>query len=214
MTSPARRTTSRRARACVAALATTLCLTSATLAGATKVNPGSLPQTTTEPGVGAAMTAQMTVLWRAILHDDDARARSAFFPETAYINMKKGLLASPSGDYIERLIGFYNLDIAAYHRLVETGGSPTLVRIEANLHDAAWIGPRECENLIGYWHLPGVRLVYRHGAKVYSVAVDSLISWRGVWYVVHLGPNPRPSDVGTVDGFAAGPGVPGPAGGC
>ena len=128
--------------------------------------------------------------------------------------MKKGLLASPSGDFTDRLIGFYDLDLAAYHRLVFTGGSPTLVRVEADVHDAAWIPPRDCENLIGYWHLPGVRLVYRHVGRVYSVAVDSLISWRGVWYVVHLGPNPRPSDVGTVDGFADGPGVPGPAGGC
>ena len=71
-------------------------------------------------------------------------------------------------------------------------GLATLVRVEADAHDAAWTEPRECENLIGYWHLPGVRLVYRHGSRVYSVEVDSLISWRGVWYVVHLGPNPRP----------------------
>jgi hypothetical protein len=214
MTRSRRRFRPRRTGACAAALAVALVLAGSTVADASKVNPGSLPQTSAEPGVGATLAAQMTVLWHAILRDDDAQARSVFFPEAAYITMKTGLLASPSGDFTNRLIGFYNLDLAAYHRLVETGGSPTLVRVEADAHDAAWIEPRECENLIGYWHLPGVRLVYRHGSRVYSVEVDSLISWRGVWYVVHLGPNPRPSYVGTVDGFQNGPGVPGPAGGC
>ena len=67
---------------------------------------------------------------------------------------------------------------------------------------------------IGYWHVPGVRLVFQRGHQVVSVAVASLISWRGVWYVVHLGPNPRPANVGTVDNYRVGPGTPGPAGGC
>ena len=80
MTSSRRRTCARRTRACAATLAAALCFAGATLAGPTvaganKVNPGSLPQTTAEPGVGAALTAQMTVLWRAILHDDDAQGR-------------------------------------------------------------------------------------------------------------------------------------------
>ena len=60
---------------------------------------------------------------------------------------------------------------------------------------------------------PGVRIVYQQGSVVRSFAVDSLISWRGVWYVVHLGPNPRPSDAGTVDQPETGPGTPGPPGG-
>jgi len=65
-----------------------------------------------------------------------------------------------------------------------------------------------------YWHLPGVRFVYSVGGAVQSFAIASLISWRGQWYVVHLGPNPRPEDIGTVDQPAAGAGSPGPAGGC
>jgi hypothetical protein len=128
--------------------------------------------------------------------------------------MKTGLIASPAADYIGRLIGFYDLDVRAYHRLVATAGTPTLLRVSTNRVDAAWIAPHYCENLIGYWHLPGVRFVFRLRKTVYSVAIDSLISWRGVWYVVHLGPNPRARDVGTVDGFLIGPGHPGPPGGC
>jgi hypothetical protein len=56
--------------------------------------------------------------------------------------------------------------------------------------------------------------VMHRAGTVVSVAVASLISWRGVWYVVHLGPNPRPLNVGTVDDFRRGPGTPGPGGGC
>ncbi len=180
----------------------------------TTLDPGRLPQTRAEPAFDGSLTHQMSVLWRAILSDNSAHARTVFFPETAYVRMKTGLLPSPRTDYTDRLIGFYDLDLVAYHRLVTTGGPPTLVRVDAVRTDAAWIAPNDCENLIGYWHLPGVRFVYRHGTKTYSVAVDSLISWRGVWYVVHLGPNPRPRDVGTVDGYQVGPGRPGPPGGC
>jgi hypothetical protein len=89
-----------------------------------------------------------------------------------------------------------------------------LLAVNASAADAEWIAPGSCENLIGYWHLPGVRFVYRAGGVVKSFAVASLISWRGVWYVVHLGPNPRPVNVGTVDQPAVGPGLPGPGGGC
>ena len=89
-----------------------------------------------------------------------------------------------------------------------------LVSADADPGLARWIAPGECENSIGYWHLPGVRLVYRDAGTVRSFAVASLISWRGAWYVVHLGPNPRPSNVGTVDQPADGAGTPGPGGGC
>ena len=58
------------------------------------------------------------------------------------------------------------------------------------------------------------RLVYSVKHVVRSVAVASLISWHGVWYVVHLGPNPRPLNIGTVDAPSVGRGVAGPAGGC
>jgi hypothetical protein len=86
--------------------------------------------------------------------------------------------------------------------------------VNANPSYASWIPPGSCENKIGYWHLPNIRMVYTVNGQQESFAVASLISWRGVWYVVHLGPNPRPSNVGTVDMPAFGPGTPGPAGGC
>jgi hypothetical protein len=176
--------------------------------------PGNLPQTPAEPSFGLGLTAQMRVLWRAIATDSASLGQSAFFPRGAYLQMKTGSIPNPSNDYADRLIGLFDLDIDAYHRVLASGASVSFVRVEVSPRDAAWIPTGVCENKIGYWHLPGVRLVFRSRGKVESFKVDSLISWRGIWYVVHLGPNPRPTNVGTVDGLTSGPGVPGPAGGC
>lgn len=178
------------------------------------IDPGRLPPTSAEPSLALPLVHQMDALWNDVRTNNVVRAQSLFFPRGAYLRMKTGLLPSPSADYAQRLLAFYNLDVAAYHRYLFTGGAPTLVGVTLNRADATWIAPGHCENLIGYWHLPGVRLVYRHGTKEFSVAVASLISWRGVWYVVHLGPNPRPTNVGTVADPRSGPGTPGPAGGC
>jgi hypothetical protein len=180
----------------------------------TPTDSGLLPQTTDEPSIGPPLQSQLTVLWNAMVADSPTAAASVFFPQSAYLQLKTGLLPNPTSDYTGRLVGFYNLDIGAYHQLVTSGGTPTLLNVVFAAADAAWIPPGQCDNRYGYWHLPGVRLVYQSPTGVSSVAVASLISWRGVWYVVHLGPNPRPSPVGTVDQPESGHGVPGPAGGC
>ena len=181
----------------------------------TTIDPGQLPQTADEPSDGAPLQARMQVLWQAIVDGSPDEALPLFFPESAYVSMKTGLLPDPAGDYADRLLAFYRLDIAAYHQLLGAGaGQARLTGVGVAAGDAAWIPPGSCENAVGYWHMPRVRLVYTVGTAVASFAVDSLISWRGTWYVVHLGPNPRPADVGTVDEPTSGPGVPGPAGGC
>ena len=157
----------------------------------------------------------MAILFQAIKSDRPADAMPVFFPKSAYVSMKTGILPDPAGDYESRLIAFFNLDVSAYHQ--ELGPDPesaTLTQVLTDPQAAAWIEPGTCENKVGYWHLPGVRLVYKQGGVTSSFAVASLISWRGIWYVVHLGPNPRPSNVGTVDSPSAGAGTPGPPGGC
>ncbi|HUX03505.1 MAG TPA: hypothetical protein VMV53_01165 [Acidimicrobiales bacterium] len=203
------------------ALALALCLgavlaapSAASTATTTTIDPGQLPATSAKPSTTTGVRSVLHVVWRAIVSDNPTLARRSFFPRTAYIRMKQGLLANPASDYDARLLAFYNLDLAAYHQRIVPGARPVLVGVKVHRSDAAWIPPGACENLIGYWHLAGVRLVFRKGARVWSVAVASLISWRGVWYVVHLGPNPRARNVGTIDDWRAGPGVAGPAGGC
>jgi len=173
-----------------------------------------LPQTTTKPSFGAPLTLVMRQLFRAIEKDSPVLATPLFFPEAAYLKMKTGLIANPAGDYLGRLVAFYDLDLRAYHQRLIGQHATTFVRVVADPRLVAWIAPGACENRIGYWHEPGVRLVVERDHRVVSAAVASLISWRGVWYVVHLGPNPRPRNVGTVAGFALGSGTPGPGGGC
>lgn len=167
-----------------------------------------------EPSFAGPLSHQLRVLFGAIAADAPNRARASFFPAPAYVAMKVGRIPNPSGDYLDRLWAFYALDIGAYHQLLFGTAPSTLLRVEVAPADAQWIPAGVCENSFGYWHLPGVRLVYRQRGIIKSVAVASLISWRGQWYVIHLGPNPRPRNVGTVDDFLVGAGTPGPAGGC
>jgi hypothetical protein len=166
-----------------------------------------------EPSFGTSLTTRMSILFHAITNDSLTIAEPVFFPESAYVAMKTGRIPAPASDYQDRLLAFFRLDLGAYRALF-AHGTATFVGVNANAADAAWIAPGVCENSIGYWHVPGVRLVYRARGVVRSVAVDSLISWRGVWYVVHLGPNPRPTNVGTLDAPSLGRGVAGPASGC
>ncbi len=167
-----------------------------------------------EPPFGASLGARMASLFHDISLDSLPRAQGLFFPESAYVAMKTHEIAYPASDYADRLIAFYRLDLAAYHASIFGHGPVAYLGINVNPGDAAWIEPGWCENSIGYWHLPGVRLVYSQDHVVRSVAVASLISWHGQWYVVHLGPNPRPLNIGTVDTPTLGRGVAGPAGGC
>lgn len=164
--------------------------------------------------MGSSLNSRMSILFADLVANSLPRAERLFFPESAYVAMKTGRIAAPASDYVNRLIGFLRLDLAVYHASLTSHGPSTFLGINVNPADALWIHPGWCENSIGYWHIPGVRLVYRQRNVVRSVAVASLISWRGVWYVVHLGPNPRPRNVGTLDAPALGRGVPGPAGGC
>ncbi len=153
----------------------------------------------------------MAALWRGIVTGRPGPALTAFFPRPAYLRMKRGRIPDPASDYRSRLIADYGLDIAAAHRLLgASAAADTFVRV-AVPPQSAWIPPGVCENGIGYWHVPGSRLIYRDPAGTASIGVSSLISWRGQWYVVHLAVN---GDAGTVDAPARGLGSFGVPGGC
>jgi hypothetical protein len=172
---------------------------------------GSLPQTRTFPSTSStAFRNAMTDVWLAVTTGQPGYGRPAFFPETAYVRVKA--VGNPESDWNTRLWHDFELDVAAAHRVV--GSRARLLRVQmAPSSEAAWILPGNCYNRIGYWHVNGVRLVYDAGGRERSIGIASLISWRGVWYVVHFGGVVRPA-VGLVDDPEIGPGVPGPAGGC
>ena len=139
--------------------------------------------------------------------------RDAFFPLSAYEKVKA--IADPAADWQARLWGDFRLDVVAAHDLLGRGAQQAaLVRVIVPSPQASWIVPGVCENGVGYWHVAGARVVYRLGGQLRSFGIASLISWRGRWYVVHFGAVLRNAAVGLVDQPSAGPGVPGPPGGC
>jgi len=174
---------------------------------------GSLAQTRIMPSAhGSTFHAMVTDLWLAVTTGRPSLAKPAFFPVAAYKQVKA--IYNPAADWRSRLWHEFSLDVRAAHRLLGADARHAkLLRVIVPSADAAWISPGVCYNRIGYWHVAGPRVVYRLRGTVRSFGIASLISWRGVWYVVHFGGVVRPT-VGMVDSPAAGAGSPGPPGGC
>ena len=187
-----------------AAVAFPALVAAAPAAGSGSTDPGRLPQTGALPSAGTPwFRARMRALWRGIVEDSAAAAEPAFFPRSAYLQVKQ--ITNPGADYRDRLLANFRADIHAAHLLVARGGARAAfvgVRVPT---EWTWITPGYCANRAGYWHAPGSRLVYRQGGRLRSFGVFSLISWRGEWYVVHLAVWDQP---GTVDDPSAGVGAP------
>ncbi len=137
-------------------------------------------------------------------------ARPAFFPEKAYEQVKA--IADPDYDWRYRLWADFTLDLAALRPLVAKDAK--LLRVVVAPQYAIWVPPGACYNSIGYWHAPGSRVVYEQGEVTRSFGIASFISWRGDWYLIHLGALSRTAATGLVDDPETGPGEPGPPGGC
>ncbi len=170
-------------------------------------SPGSLPQTHAFPSADSPrFKSLMGSLWAGIVHDSVEQALPAFFPKQAFLQLKA--IAGAGADWTDRLVHDYSLDIAAAHALL--GRDPQrarLVRVEVDSSYGHWIEPGVCYNGIGYYEMPNARVLYSENGALRSFGIASMISWRGVWYVVHLGAVLRSSDVGAVDEPAPGSGV-------
>jgi hypothetical protein len=177
-------------------------------------SPGSLPQTHAYPsGRSAELKSLMASLWTGIVHDSRTQALPAFFPKGAYVQLKA--IGSAGSDWTDRLVYDYGLDIAAAHALLSPdAASAQLVTVNVPSSYGHWIEPGVCYNSIGYYEMPNARIVYRKDGQIRSFGIASMISWRGVWYVVHLGAILRPTDSGTVDEPASGSGSSAYSGTC
>ena len=172
---------------------------------------GALPQTRAFPRTDSvAFHDAMRDVWLAVTSGNARLALPAFFPLAAYQKLKA--IYDPTADWDDRLWYDFTLDVTAAHRVVEPDAR--LARVIVASYDAAWVYPGICDNSIGYWHVSGARLVYRQHGQERSIGIASLISWRGVWYVVHFGAVLRSAGTGILDDPEPGPGSPGPAGGC
>ena len=169
------------------------------------------PQTTAFPKTSSTAFRNATHdIWLALATGNADFAKPAFFPERAYEQIKA--IADPASDWTNRLWLDFTLDLAAAHKLVKPGA--TLVKFEFPAQYAQWIPPGACYNSAGYWHVPGTRVVYRQDGTTLSFGIASFISWRGDWYLIHLGALTRSGAYGIVDNPEQGAGMPGPPGGC
>lgn len=180
----------------------------------TTTDPGRLPQTDALPSSATPQfQAEVVALWTGIVRDSPSTAMEAFFPETAYLQVKT--IADPAPDFQNRLVAQYGLDIGAAHALL--GPEPASAVFEQVLVPAQyahWVPPGVCSNAVGYYEVANARVVYRVGGAEHSFGIASLISWRGVWYVVHLGAIVRSGSAGAVDDPSAGPGISAPSTSC
>jgi hypothetical protein len=162
------------------------------------VDPGLLPQTHVLPNTNDPMfQAGARDLWQAIVTDNPATAQPFFFPKSAYLQVKA--ISNPAADYQNRLILWYRLDIEAAHALLGTHAAEAkLVSVTVPTAQAEWIVPGVEYNKGSYYRVFGTRLTYQIGGKTASFGIFSLISWRGEWYVVHVGPSTRSSNRGIV----------------
>ena len=169
--------------------------------------PGSLPQTNAYPsGTSTQFKALMAALWSGVMQDSLSAALPAFFPKGAYLQLKS--ISNASSDWTDRLVHDYGLDITAAHGLLgRHAARARLIAVEVTSSYGHWIQPGVCDNRLGYYEMPNARVVYSEDGQTRSFGVASMISWRGVWYVVHFGAILRASDVGMVDDAAVGRGV-------
>lgn len=160
---------------------------------------GALSQTDRTPSAATpCFRAIVTALWRGVRSDSSRVALYAFFPLAAYEQVKA--IGDPAADYRDRLIADYDLDLHFAHRLL--GPDPQMARLLSVIVPRAhirWVPPGACYNRLGYYEVPNSRLVYEDGRDVRSFGIASLISWRGIWYVVHLGAVTRSGYSGAVD---------------
>ncbi|HEX4865427.1 MAG TPA: hypothetical protein VFV02_15260 [Acidimicrobiales bacterium] len=152
----------------------------------TTVDPGTLPQTAALPSQDdPAFQSRIQALWNAIVDGDPSVGLEAFFPLSAYIQVKG--ISDPVHDYQTRLVANYGQDIQVLHSTVASAGeSPSFVSVQVP-PAAQWIRPGVEYNKGSYWRVYGTTVTYIAGGQRRTFEVHSLISWRGEWYVVHLG---------------------------
>jgi hypothetical protein len=167
---------------------------------------GSLAQTRAFPSATSArFRSSMASLWQGIVSGSLTPALAAFFPRDAYERLKA--VASASSDWSGRLVHDYALDIAAAHALLGANAARArLLGVNVPSGYGHWVEPGVCYNDVGYYEVPNARIVYSEDGHVRSIGIASMISWRGMWYVVHLGAVLRSTGSGEVDQPASGPG--------
>lgn len=152
----------------------------------TTVDPGTLPQTDENPtGTGAEFGSRMKVLADAIINNTPDSAISTFFPVSAYKQTKK--LNDPATDWNNRLIKSFREDVANANKALGTNAKNAVFTGVTVPNTAVWVKPGEEYNVGPYWRVFKSQMNFTVDGKNIQIPIESMISWRGQWYVVHLG---------------------------
>jgi hypothetical protein len=150
------------------------------------VDPGTLPQTDQLPSAtDPAFLAKMSDLVQAIVTGNTALAMPAFFPLSAYIQVKA--ISDPTDDWNQRLVADYDQDIGTLHGELSVHGETAQVTgVTIPAGQSQWILPGVEYNKGSYWRVYNAVVTYTVDNTTEQFTIASLISWRGEWYVVHL----------------------------
>ena len=160
--------------------------TTAAPAPTTTVEPGTLPQTDEKPsGTGAEFENRMKVLANAIITNTPDTAVSAFFPVSAYKQTKKN--TDPAADWKNRLIANFRVDVADANKKLGTNAKNAVFTGATVPATAVWVKAGEEYNVGPYWRVFKAQMNFTVDGKNVQIPIESMISWRGQWYVVHLG---------------------------
>ena len=131
--------------------------------------------------------------WQAVRTDDTVAAIPAFFPLSAYQQVKPMSAQAADYDWHTRLVGHYLLDLRALHTwLGPHAASARLLGVDVPEKTATWVRVGAEYNKLRYWRIYDTRVRVSVGSRVRSFGIASIISWRGEWYVVHLGSTTGP----------------------
>jgi hypothetical protein len=143
------------------------------------------PSNKTRPPLASAdLDLRAAHLLDAIAANDPATADDFFFPKAPFIPLKD---VSDPAQYFDQLLATYHRDIRALHAERKDWAGVTFVSFELGT-TPTWVAPGKEYNKIGYFRTFGGKLRYRIGEKVKELAVSTIISWDGRWYVTHLMP--------------------------
>ncbi len=170
--------------------------------------PGALPQTGAFPTTTSPIfSAGVAALWSGVSTGVVTNALPAFFPAQAYVQLKS--IANAQGDYSDRLVTEFEADVAAAHQLLgPDAAAAKFIAVNVDSAYAHWVPSGVCDNDVGYFELPNSRVIYSINGQVSSFGIASMISWRGEWYIVHLGAILRSGSGGEVASPTTGPGSP------
>jgi len=131
-------------------------------------------------------------LFDAVVSGRPEIALDFFFPREPFIPLKD--VAEPAR-YHDELVRVYRHDILSFHASRRSWEKASFEKFELGTKPT-WVAPGREWNKIGYFRTFDARLTYTVAGKRRTLAVRTIISWQGRWYVTHLAPhrpNPKPN---------------------